>query len=126
VPYRVSWTEPDVVLTLTLTDDVTVEEFVQIGQTVNEQLDARDTFDPIVMIVDATEARSVPREFQRVKESQVYLRRRDVSWLLIVTETKLMRLLMTLTFNLSNPILRLFEDMESAQKFTSQLQRLRE
>lgn len=115
--YQLAWEIPNSVLCLTLGAEVSMGEFVEINEEINQCLDDRENTDRIVLKIDAIETKFVPKELSRMKNSQTYANRLDVKSLLFVGEDKYVRLIMLLTFNLSRAILHFANDHDHAQRF---------
>jgi hypothetical protein len=124
MPYQINWETPEAVLSLRLLDQVTFQEFVEIDRSITAHLNEGSPDSAIVLIVDVTQATSVPQSFNELKTSQTYATAANLrlKWILVVSSNRLMRLMMLLTFNLCRPTLRFFDTLVDATKFIATVQ----
>lgn len=127
MPYQIHWELPHTVLHLKLTDDVTLQEFVEVDRIITEALGAEGVDETVMLIVDVNDARSVPQSFSQLKASQTYASRYNSRLrhiLVVCGGNKLMRLMMLLTFNLCRPSLQFFDTTAQVETFIRQVRRL--
>lgn len=126
MPYQVEWEQPQSVLRLRLLDQVTFQEFVDIDRDISELLKTISADAHIALLVDANETSGVPRAYNEIKTSQTFATRRNsqIRLILIVTNNKLIRLMMLLIYNLCRPMIHMFDTMAQAQAFVSRSHRV--
>lgn len=117
MPYEINWDIPDVVLCVKLLGQVSIEEFLEINEQVNAHLDACNTSERNLLVIDTIEAQRIPRELSSMKNSQTYANRVDLKWIMIVGDNKTIRLIMLLTFNLSKAILQFADNYVHVERF---------
>jgi len=115
--YKVFWKVPQQVLSVELEGSLSLGDFHQINQAVNDCLDSSLVKGGISILVDITRPGSTPRDFAQLKDSQTYATRRDLRFIMIAGTDKFMRLMTLLTFNLCRPSLRFFNDVDHALTF---------
>jgi hypothetical protein len=103
-------------LSLTLQGNLSEQDFSQMNELVTRSLDAINE-SRVALVVNALGAKTVPRNFKQLQASQTFSQRKDLKWLLVVTDNKLIRLMMLLTYNLSRPSLRFFSTEREAMDF---------
>jgi hypothetical protein len=115
--YKVFWHVPHQVLFVELDGQLSLDDFNQINNTVLSHLDDATGDTGFTLLVNTAQVSSVPQAFQQLKASQTYVQRRDLQYIVVVGNNKLIRLMMLLTFNLCRPALHFFEDIERAYEF---------
>jgi hypothetical protein len=100
---------------------VSIDSFHQINQAIVEQLDSKEPSQQVTLLIDITRPGKVPQAFAQLKESQTYLHRRDLKFIIVAGNDKFMRLMMLLTFNLGRPILRFFDNFDQGLKFAQKM-----
>ncbi len=115
--FQVFWQAPHRVLCVKLEGAMSLDDFIQINQAVNDHLGDETTNRSVALLVDITRPANTRERFEQLKASQTYILRRDLKFILVVGNNKLMRLMMLLIFNLSKPSLRFFDNMAPALTF---------
>jgi hypothetical protein len=115
--YRVFWHVPQQVIYMEIAGDLNLNDFHQINRAVTDLLDDVRSSQNVALLVDITQPGTTPQLFAQLKESQTYLLRRDLKFIVVAGSNKLMRLMMLLTFNLRKPSLRFFDSIDQALKF---------
>ena len=111
------WNTPGQVLHLKMSNNLSVEEFIEIDKEINEHLQACD--ERIALIVDASDAQFSPYSIEKVKPTQKYLNSYQISQLIVVGDKKLNRLAMLLLFNLCRPRLQFCDNFDQAKRYLS-------
>jgi len=120
--YEISWSIPQTTLCVKLLDAVTFQDFIAIDRDVTLYLGKNDRL--TALIVDTSEAKSIPQHFEKLKASQTYIRDSTLRFICVVGQSKFMRLMMMLVFNLSGPSLQLFDNLDKAQAFLDRFGRM--
>lgn len=115
--YRVFWEVPQGILRLELAGVLSLEDFSQINQTVSEHLGVETSDRRLALLVDTSQLSGMPSSVAQLQVSQKYLLRQDLQFILITGSTKLVRLLLLLTFNLCRASLRFFDNTDQALVF---------
>lgn len=123
MPYHIAWQTSKAVLCLKLIDQVSMEEFTEINQQVNNYLDQIEDTDCVALMIDALNAQKVPQGLSQMRASQTYANRNNVSRILVVTDDKRIRLIMLLTFNLSRALLQFTDTYDFADRLLQQFSR---
>src|SRR5947209_1468538 len=97
--FKVSWQVPQQVLFVELDGELSLDDFNGINQAVVSHLNALAENAAITLLINTTQLVSVPQAFQQLKASQTYVQRRDLQYILVVGNNKMIRLMMLLTFN---------------------------
>ncbi len=120
--YRVFWQIPQRVLCLELAGELSLADFDQINKEVIAHLGI-ESFTPgerMALLVDITRPCRPPGNFTQLKISQTYAARRDLNFILVAGNDKFMRLMTLLTFNLSRPMLKFFDNTQQALDFVQE------
>lgn len=120
--YNIFWQIPDQVLCMELEGHLQLDDFNQINYAVISHLDSVTENPGIALLISAARLNGVPQAFQQLRASQTYVERRDLTHIVVVTTNKMVRLMMLLTFNLSRPSLRFFDDLDHAHRFLQMVQ----
>ncbi len=115
--YKVSWQVPQQVLLVELEGQLSLDDFNGINQAVVSYLNDLPENAAVALLINTSRVSSVPQAFQQLKASQTYVQRRDLQYILVVGNSKMIRLMMLLTFNLCRPALRFFDDLDHAHSF---------
>ena len=110
--YKVFWQIPQQVLYHKLEGDLSLDDFSQINQVIWDHLGEETTYQHTALLIDISRPGRTPQDFAALRASQTYMLRNDLKFILVVGSNKLMRLMMLLTFNLSKPGVRFFDDLE--------------
>ena len=126
--YRIFWQVQQQVLCVELAGDLSLDDFNRInGEVINHLGDEPTTkYRDVTLLVDITRPSSTPRVFEQLKQSQTYVFRRDLKFILVAGSNKFMRLMMLLTFNLCRPSLKFFDDVDHALKYVQMVSPLNE
>jgi len=100
-------------LTLTLTGEVSLTDFVNVSADMDVTLDS--VTDPLVLIVDAENVRLIRSGLPQTRTSLSYRESRLVEHLLVVANDKIVRLTLLVVFNINRPVLRFFDHMDQAE-----------
>jgi len=119
--YRIFWQVPHQILCVELEGELNLDHFSQINRAIIDLLNQKEPNQQVTLMVDITRPGRVPQAFAQLKESQTYLDRRDLKFILVVGHDKFMRLMMLLTFNLGRPILRFFDNADQGLKFAQKV-----
>ena len=115
--YRIYWLLPQQVLCVELEGALSLDDFNKINQAIIDHLGDETENRRVGLVVDATRPSQIPQLVAQLRVSQTYVLRRDLKFILIAGQNKLMRLLMMLTFNLCRPSLKFFDDVDQALNF---------
>ena len=115
--FRIFWQVPQQLLGLELEGDLSLDDFQQINQAVNEYLGIDIPGRRIALLVDISRQCTIPQAFAVLRASQTYVLRRDLKFVLVAGSDKLRRLMILLTFNVCRPSLRFFDSLETALRF---------
>ena len=115
--HRVFWRVPQQILCMELEGIISLDDFIQINQTIVDHLGDEIPDRDVALLVDITQPGHPPRSYPQLKASQTYVMRRDLKFILVVGNDKFMRLMTLLTFNLCRPSLMFFDDMDQALRF---------
>ena len=94
--YRVFWQVPERILCMELEGTLSLDDFKEINQAVIEHLGDENANQHVGLVVDITRPGRVPSAVAQLKDSQTYLRRRDLQFILVAGNNKFMRLMMLL------------------------------
>jgi len=111
--HKLVWRPTDRVLTLTLTGEVSLTDFVNVSADMDVTLDS--VTDPLVLIVDAENVRLIRSGLPQTRTSLSYRESRLVEHLLVVANDKIVRLTLLVVFNINRPVLRFFDHMDQAE-----------
>ena len=115
--HEITWNTPRRVLQLKLSNNLSLEEFIEIDRQITERLQECD--ERIALIVDASDATFSPYSIERVKPTQKYLNSYQIVQLIVVGDKKLNRLVMMLLFNLCRPRLQFCDNFDQAKRYIS-------
>lgn len=113
--YEISWMSEPSVLQLRLQGAISLDEFEEIGQAVDAEINRYNS--RMALIIDISQTTSITHAVERVREAQHYAHNSRLKWLLIVGSNKLMRLTMLVIFNLSRAQIQLLSSLDEAQVF---------
>lgn len=99
MPYLLTWQIPDKVLCLKLTGQVSLNEFMEISEDIHKWLDEQCNIHKIVLLIDIFEAIQIPRQLSQMTTSQSYAERDEFTSILVVGNSKSLRLILLLTFS---------------------------
>jgi hypothetical protein len=112
--HKLVWRASDRVLTLTLTGEISLADFSNIGDDIDVMLG--EVTDPLVLVVDAKDVRLGRSGLSQARTtSPTYMENRLVEHLLVVTSDKIIRLTLLVVFNLNRSVLRFFDHMDQAE-----------
>jgi anti-anti-sigma regulatory factor len=111
--HKLFWRSSDRVLILTLSGEISLEDFSQVSEDIEVML--KSVSDPLVLMIDATQVRLSKNGLSQIRKSQSYADNKLIEHLFIVASDKIIRLTLLLVFNLSRPVLRFFDRMEQAE-----------
>jgi hypothetical protein len=111
--HKLVWRANDRVLVLTLSGEVTLEDFVSIGQDIDQMLQTVTV--PLVLMVDASQVRLGRNGLSNVRPPQTYFQGRQVEHLLVTAPDKIIRLTLLVVFNTNRPVLRFFDHFDQAE-----------
>lgn len=117
VPHQIYWQIPNMVLCVKLADLILIDDFVTINQSLNDHLNHVRNPNGVLIKFDATLLSRLPPELSRMKSSQTYADRHDVRRILVVSESKSVRLIMLLTFRFSRVGLHFVDNESQAEHF---------
>lgn len=120
MPFKTDLDASRALLNINLTGNLTARDFADLDAQAMGLLD-KLLSKKVAVMIDARDAESVPRNFRQLHESQTWARRYELKWLLVVTDSKLIRLMMLLTYNHSRPSLRFFRNLDEANHFLRNL-----
>ncbi len=118
--HEMAWNTPGRVLQLKMSNNLSLEEFIEIDSQISEHLQECD--ERITLIVDTSDARFSPYSIERIKPTQKYLNSYQICHLIVVGNKKINRLAMLLLFNLCRPRLQFCDNFDQAQRFLEMAQ----
>ena len=113
--HKLVWRPTDRVLTLTLTGEISLMDFVTVSDDIDVMLGS--VTEPLVLIVDAENVRLSRSGLSQARTTPTYMESRLVEHLLIVASDKIIRLTLLVVFNLNRPVLRFFDHMDQAEYY---------
>ncbi len=111
--HKLVWRPTDRVLTLTLTGEVSLMDFVDVSADIDVMLG--NVTDPLVLMVNAEDVRLSRSGLSQTRTSSHYMESRLVEHLLVVASDKIVRLTLLVVFNINRPVLRFFDHMDQAE-----------
>lgn len=112
------------ILYVGLNEQVSYEDFTAINDAVLEWLNKLDGKRNAVLVFNTVDTLTIPHFIEQLRMSQKYVQRRDLAWILVIGENKLIRLMMMLTFNLASAHLQFFLNPEQAHAFINRQLRM--
>jgi hypothetical protein len=111
--HKLVWRPTERVLVLTLSGEVTLDDFVNIGQDLDELV--KSVTVPLVLLVDAEQVRLGHNGLSNVRPSQTYFQGQQIEHVLVAARDKIIRLTLLVVFNPNRPVLRFFDHMDQAE-----------
>jgi hypothetical protein len=105
------------VLRVRLSEEVTTADFQTISSHVMAWLDVQTVRGRCILMIEILPGATIPYSIHMLRGAQRYANRADLQWILVVTENKLHRLMMTLTLNYALAALEFFAARDDAEAF---------
>lgn len=99
------------------TGDVSLGDFAVLNEQVNVWLGQADQYTRSVLVLNIKAASSIPPSIEEMRQVQRYASRTNLTWILVITDNKLHRLILMLALHLSRPQLQFFPSADQAEQF---------
>lgn len=117
MPYQLTWENSNGLLFLRLIGQVSPEDFLNLNHDILAELATLERDFQVPLLIDTAETETIPQNFLDIKRTQRYLWENNLSWLIIVSEQKLLRLMLLLILNPCKPRIQFTETLDEALDF---------
>jgi SepF-like predicted cell division protein (DUF552 family) len=120
MPYRIQWYVEGRVILEEAFGDVTIEELVRFNAEVTALI-VNEGIAPVHVIVDLSKVEKYPSSLREVLGTMRQKNPEKVGWMMIVTESPVMRFVASTVFQLARLKLRTFATMQQAKMFLAEI-----
>jgi hypothetical protein len=120
MPYRIQWYVEGRVILEEAFGDVTIEELVRFNAEVTTLI-AEKGVAPVHVIVDLSKVEKYPSSLREVLSTMRQKAPEKVGWMLIVTESPVMRFVASMVFQIARLKLRTFSTLAQAKVFLAEM-----
>ena len=120
MPYRIQWYVEGRVILEEAFGDVTVEELIRFNAEVTTLI-VDQGIAPVHVIVDLTKVEKYPSSLREVLGTMRQKHPEKVGWMLVVTESPIMRFVASTVFQIARLKLRTFATLQQAKGFLAEI-----
>ena len=120
MPYRIQWYIEKRVILEEAFGNVTIEELVQFNAEVTALI-ANEGIAPVHVIVDLTKVEKYPSSLREVLGTMRQKNPEKVGWMMVVTESPIMRFVASTIFQIARLKLRTFSTLQQAKGFLAEM-----
>ncbi|MBI1258539.1 MAG: hypothetical protein GC204_13810 [Chloroflexi bacterium] len=120
MPYRIQWYVEGRVILEEAFGDVTMEELVRFNAEVTTLI-AEEGVAPVHVIVDLSKVEKYPPSLREVLSTMRQKAPEKVGWMLIVTESPILRFVASTVFQIAHLKLRTFATLPQAKTFLAEM-----